>query len=374
MRDARLVASASLATALLIGCSNPVAPTYRIVATGYAERGAALTLTLLDGGSPVPASEVTWRAAPQTAISLQGGGVAKLTDTGEVTIYALVDASAATLPVHIALPPTIVFDLQDDGGSGNRDVYRVALDGQDLTRLTSGTADNEQPTATASTVVFTSYRTGHAALYSVAPKGGTEAPLSGAPTPASQATFSPDGTKLAFISPWGGLDHLWTSGADGTGAVVMSGSADYEAALQGSPTWAPNGDTIVVMSTEFGNPALVRLTLGADSEVPITKDTSTDLSPAWSPDAQTIAFASTRNGGLGVFLLNLPTGAIRVLTTASPASGEPAWLPDGRIVYTSNLNGTTQLRWVDPAHPDTGQVIPTPAGGNPHHAAVLPQG
>jgi Tol biopolymer transport system component len=370
----RASAVTCLIVAAVLGCSDPTASTsaYRIVATGYVERGNTLTLTLLDGASSMPASNITWSATPKTAVTVLPGGVAKLTDTGRATIYALAGGRVAVLPLHIAVPPTIVFDLQDDGGLGNRDVYRMTLDGQGLTRLTSGVSDNEQPTASATQVVFTSYRTGRAGLYAVSPGGGTETALSAAPMPASQAAFSPDGTELAFISPSAGLDHLWTSRADGSGAAVLSGSADYENALQGSPTWSPTNSTIAVMSTEFGNPALVRLTLGADSEIALTRDASTDLSPAWSPDGRTIAFASTRDGGLGIFLLPVSGGGITPLAGPSGANGEPAWLADGRIIYTSNLTGSTQLRWVDPAHPDSGQVIPTPVGGNPHNPKPLP--
>ncbi len=353
------------------GCGDPTAPAYRIVASGYLERGATLSLALLQGGTPVPIGNVAWTGSPASAVVILSGGVAQLTDTGAVTITARFRSNTTALPLRVAMPPTIVFDLQDSGGIGNRDVYRETLDGRDLTRLTSGTADNEQPTSSPTQVIFTSYRDGYAALYAVPVTGGTETRVTAAPAPAAQAALSRDGTKLAFISPSGGTDHLWTSAADGTGAAVVLGSSAFQGALQSNPTWSPAGDTLAVMSTEFNNPALVRITLGATQEVALTTGTTTDLSPAWSPDGQTIAFASTRNGTLGIFVLSVATDAVAPVTTTASPAGEPAWLSDGRMVFVYESGTSTQMQWIDPAHPDTSHVIATPSGGNPHHPSEL---
>jgi Tol biopolymer transport system component len=372
MRPIRTTVASVLLGIALSACADPTAPGYRIVTSGYVERGSTLSLSLLANGSPVPTSEVVWTATPAGTVTLLPGPIAKLTDTGAATISARMGPHTTMLVLHIAVPPTIVFDLQDSGGAGNRDVYRMTLDGAELTRLSSGTGDNEEATATADEVIFTSYRDGYAALYAVAPTGGTETRLSAAPVPASQPALSPDGTRLAFISPSGGFDRLWTSVSDGSQAAVVVGSEAFNSALQANPAWSPAGDTLAVMSTQFGNPALVRIAPGGGIEVPLTLDTATDLSPVWSPDGQTIAFASTRDGGLGVFLLAVLNGAVAPVTPAAGADGEPAWLSDGRIVYTSNLSGATQLRWMDPIGSDSAHVIPTPAGGDPHRASELP--
>jgi len=352
-------------------CADALAPAYRIATTGYVERGATLTLTLYDRGSQVSPAAVTWSGSPASVVTIQSGPSAVLVDTGAITISARVGSTTTVIGLHVVVPPTVAFDLQDSGGLGNRDVYRETLDGQGLVRLTSGTGDNEQPTVAASTVVFTSYRNGYAALYTVATTGGTETILAAAPAPASQAALSSDGTRLAFISPSGGIDHLWTAAADGSGAAVATGSAGFATALQASPTWSPAGDTVAVVSTEFGNAALVRLAIASGVESAFTNGATTDLSPAWSPDGSTIAFASTRDGDLGVFVLSVSSNAVTRLTPMPGTDGEPTWLHDGRIVYTSGIGGTTQLRWIDPAHPDTGHVIPTPAGSNPQHPVAI---
>jgi hypothetical protein len=362
---APLLVLGALATGVACGDNNPVAPSFHIAVAGYVERSGTATFTLLNHGTIIPDSALVWTASPANVATIDNSGQAHFADTGAVTITARLRTASTTLALHVGPPPTIVFDLQDSGGIGDRDVYRMALDGRALQRLTSPVADNEQPTIADSIVVFTSYRTGSPSLFQVPLAGGSETALT-SPVPASQGSLSRDGTHLAFIAPKTGFDHVWTSAANGSGATMVNGGTGYATALQETPSWGPSGDTLVFVTTQYGNPALARLAVASGVETQLTDGSSTDLSPAWSGDGHTIAFASTRDGALGVYLLTLATGAIQRATALTDTTGEPTWLPDGRLVYTSTVNGVTTLRWLDPTHPDSGHAIPTPAGGNPH--------
>lgn len=367
-----MIVLASLLITAAVGCGGgPTAPAaLRIAANGYLERGAIIALTALRNGTAVPAGSVVWSAVPASAMSILPTGVAQLTDTGVVTVTAHADSLTATLTVHIATPPTIVFDMQDSG-AGNRDVYRMALDGRDLQRLSSGAGDNVEPTVAGHAVVFTSYRDGYAALYTVPTTGGSESRLAAVPAPASQAALSSDGSRLAFISPVAGNQHLWTAAGDGSNPTQATGGPGFSSALQASPSWAPAGDTLVAVTTQYGNAAIARLAVATAAETPLTSGSTTDVNPAWSPDNQSIVFASTRDGDLALFALTLPGGSVRRLSAPAASHAEPSWLSDGRIVYTAGSGSSTQLRWMDPAHPDTGRLIPTIHGNDPRRATRL---
>lgn len=350
----------------LAACHNaPTAPTDSIAVTGFAERGASVTLTFLRGGAAVAAASVTWSAKPASAVTIAADGVARFSDTGTVVFTGQDGAVSASTTVHVKSPPVILFDLQDSGGLGNRDVYTVALDGTGLTQLTSGTSDNEQPVWAHGSVVFTSFRDGYAALYTAPLTGGTGTRIASIPAPSDQASVSADGTTLAFISPLGGTDHLWTSAIDGSNPVAATGSAGFSTAVEASPSWSASDDTLVVVTTQFGNAALARIAVAEGVETPVTDGSSTDVDPAWSPDGSTIAFISTRDGDVALFAVTIASGSIKRLSPNPANVADPGWLADGRIVFISATGSSTQLRWLDPAHPDTGTVIPTPAGGNP---------
>jgi hypothetical protein len=249
-----------LACVAVSACStSPTAPHDSIAVSGYVERGGTVTLSFQRGGTPAVPSSATWSATPASVMTIAAIGVAHLTDTGTVMITAHDGGSSASLALDVAAPPTILFDMQDSGGLGNRDVYSMTLDGEAITRLSSGTADNEQPASAGATVVFTSYRDGYATLYTVANTGGTETRLAGVPAPSAQAAVSADRSSIAFISPFNGADHLWTSAIDGSNATAATGGRGFSTALQASPNWSPSSDTLVVVTTQFGNASLTRL-------------------------------------------------------------------------------------------------------------------
>src|SRR2546425_10355524 len=91
---------------------------------------------------------------------------------GALALAALLPGCTASEAPRVVPPPVIVFDWLRNG---NRDIYRAALDGKDTVRLTSDPGDDQHPTERAGTVVFTSYRDGHAQLYAVAATGGRTA-------------------------------------------------------------------------------------------------------------------------------------------------------------------------------------------------------
>jgi TolB protein len=265
-------------------------------------------------------------------------------------------------------------DVGTGGALGDYDVYRESLDGAGLTRLTSGTADNVEPTAANGLVVFTSYRDGYPALYRVSLDGGTESRLAGLSGSAFQPALSPDGSHLAFIAQDSGLNKLWLAASDGSGAARRAASFGSPSAEEASPAWSPSGDSVVFVSTTFGNAAIVGLSASTDSAWGITDGTFTDVDPSWSPDGRSVVFASTRDGDLGIFVLTLATGQVVRVSPQPGNAGQPCWLADGRIVYTeesSTASGIiSQLNWADPSHPGVAHVIPAPAG-NPENAQPI---
>jgi Tol biopolymer transport system component len=376
---------AALATLAITlgGCESPsaLAPTAQspltITAQGRLERGATVELQVTRNGTPVNTGDVTWTTSAAGRVRLVQPDTAVLMDTGDVTIIAHVGIGNTTLTVHVAAPPAIVFAMHDvgtGGALGDYDVYRASLDGEGLTRLTSGTADNVEPTAANGVVVFTSYRDGYPALYRVSLGGGAESRLPGLAGSAFQPSLSPDGSHLAFIAPDSGLDKLWLAASDGSGAVRPTANAGSSSAEEASPSWSPSGGAVAFVSTTLGNAAIFGLAAATDSAWSFTDGTYTDVDPSWSPDGRSVAFASTRDGDLGIFVLTVATGQVTRVSPSPSNAGQPCWLPDGRIVYTeesSTASGIiSQLNWTDPSHPGVAHVIPTPAG-NPENAQPI---
>jgi hypothetical protein len=361
---------------LLAGChdgpSAPAKPTAVSVAvSGYIERSATVTLAASRGPTILPTDSVQWTATPGTLAKVLAGQQLQLLDTGTVTISAKVGDTTATTVLHVAAPPTIVFDMIDVNGSRTRTIFSMTLDGMALTRLASDTNENVRPTSSGGMVAYTSYRTGGPTLFTVSLAGGAETPLDSLPYPASEPALSFDGSHLAFVTSVSGNNKIWTSTASGRGAMAVTSGLGPNDVDEETPTWSPSGDSLVFVTTQYGNVGLVVLTLSSSTETPLGDGRTTDVDPAWSPDGKTLAFTSTRDGDVGIFLRVFSSGAVTRLTPAPGNDGEPTWLGDGRIVYASWVDPTAPaLEWIDPAHPSVVHAIPTPAGSAPAHPAA----
>jgi TolB protein len=381
----------ALAFALVVGTQNagcdssptdtidPVPDHGLIVeAAGRLERGLRLQLALIDtttadadpaGEPPVwtadPADAVEFLAVDDTAVRAEGGmpetlGTiqARLLRAGTVTITATAGERSGRLTLEVAAPPTVVFEMVR---GGNRDIYRAALDGGDLVRLTSGQHDNRSPTVGSGRVVFVSYRDGNGELYSVPLAGGAETRLTRTGPQEADPALSPDGKRLAYTNAATGVPKLWTAAADASEAAHATLGFGFAGSLEASPSWAPDGERLVFVSTTQGTADLFLYTRATGAVTPLLGTDAPEVEPAWSPDGEWIAFTSARAGQTDIFRLRVGTGEVEQLTNRQETDARPAWLADGRMVYIAWVDNVPRLRWLDPVDP--AMVHEVPLGG-----------
>lgn len=364
-----------LAIAGLLGCGDSAGPgeSLAIAIAGRAERSLTVALTASAGGTAVPDSQVTWSAEPAWAVTFLGNGAARLDSAGTVTIRAeaLIGDTVrrGTRGLAVAVPPTIVFDLLRDG---NRDIYRVELDGRNLVRLTTAAADDVDPTAAGGFLVFTSYRDGNAELYARSLAGGGETRLTDTAADEIQPALVPDGSGVSYAWDGSGVFRIWLADPDGSDPRAATAGFSLGGSVEASPAWAPGGGVLVFVSTTGGTADIYQVNPGGGEPEAVIAGAFAEIEPAWSLDGGALAFASDSTGDAELYLRHLPAGATIRLTERAGSDGEPAWLPDGRLVYTAFSGATTTLRWLNPE--DLASVIDVPIGpGNPRRpAAVLP--
>lgn len=359
-----------LAGGVATGCGGGAvvdnSPPATLVVTyeGRPERGLSIILRASgEDGETLAPGTVAWRVDPARAGSWRGDTL-DLEEAGKVKVTAEYDDEVGTLSLEIAAPPEILLDM---AVAGNRDIYRVALDGRGLERLTTHPAEDYDPTVAGGRIVFVSERDGNPELYSRPLTGGSETRLTRTSAAEKHPVLSPDGKRLAFVrgAP---LTRLFVADPDAGNPTRPDPTHGHDGTLEVAPAWSPDGRTLAFVSTAAGLPGI--FTWSGDKATLLEFSGDGDFEPAWSPDGRRIAFASNSSGDVELYVLDLETREIRRLTEREGSDGYPTWLPDGRIVYVAFTETTPELRWLDPEDPGVSYRIPLP--GEPGNPVALP--
>lgn len=236
----------------------------------------------------------------------------------------------------------------------------------------------------------------------ISTENGTARALTAADKRSWAPQFSPDGTRLAFLSNRSGADQIWMlslQGGEPTQLTFFKKGAS-------APRWSPDGKRIAFLSAggereepapgsetkserkKDDKPAVRVVTsvrhkedgrgyfqdrinhifvVASDGGEPtqVTDGADEDKSPAWSPDGTQLAFASNRTGDQSSDVLDIwtvPSDASsppRCLTKSNGSYDVPQWSPDGKRIA---LLGVPHLRQPGRA---TRVGLLSPEGGDP---------
>ncbi len=187
------------------------------------------------------------------------------------------------------------------------------------------------------------YPNGHPQLWKANLSTGKTTAFSGRGDLNTGASYSPDGSKIAFTQSHDGNPEIYVINTDGSGLKRLTRSEGIDT----SPVWSPDGKRIAFVSDRHGNPQIFVMDADGGNVERLTRQGNYNQTPAWSPRGDEIAFtARDERIVFDIFVVDVATKEIRRITQDQGQNEHPVWSPNGRmLMFSSDRRGKRSL-WV----------------------------
>jgi TolB protein len=158
----------------------------------------------------------------------------------------------------------------------------------------------------------------------------------------SSPSWSPDGRRLAIVLTYNANSQIYLIDADGSNLKPLIQSAHIDT----EPVWSPDGKSIYFTSDRGGRPQIYKVSSSGGEPQRLSFEGNQNFNPNVSPDGKMLSYVAQYEGRFRVVLHDLQTGQITKITDG-PFDDAPKFSPNGRVIlYSHKVKGSGELSTV----------------------------
>ena len=147
------------------------------------------------------------------------------------------------------------------------------------------------------------------------------------------AKWSPDSTKLAFISERDGNPEIYVMERDSLDALCENSGGNPKQIYRLTDTeedesdivWSPDGQRILFVSERDGNKEIYVMDYTGSNETRLTFNQKDDYDPIWGTDGTSVIFVSELDGDSDIFIMDTEGQSQQRITNNDAIDESPTW-------------------------------------------------
>jgi TolB protein len=266
-----------------------------------------------------------------------------------------------------------------DGSEWISEIWECDWDGASARQLTHDNSYSVTPVAIPhhssfnnDRFLYVSYKIGQPKIYLGSLKGGEGKRLIDLRGNQLLPAISLRRDKIAFICDAGGRTDLFLQPLNpATGEVGKPVQLySYPRATQASPTFSPDGSKIAFVSDKDGGMRIYTIPTSVSQKRPqavmLSKQNRENSCPSWSPDGTKLAYSAKTNGIRQIWIYDFSTGEETQLTSGAGNKENPCWASNSKhIVFNSTDSSNSELYIVNLNQPEAVKISRGP--GKKHY-------
>lgn len=257
-----------------------------------------------------------------------------------------------------------------DGSQWVSEIWECDWDGANARQITKEGSYSVSPVAIpqkADKFLYVSYKQGQPKIYLASTHEGVGKKIIDLRGNQLLPAISSQRDKIAFICDAGGRTDLFVQafhpekGEVGKPVQLFS----YPRSTQASPSFSPDGSKVAFVSDKDGSPRIYVIPstqVGKRAQPTlVTKQNSESSCPSWSPDGKKLAYSAKTSGVRQIWIYDFETKEEKQLTSGSGHKENPSWAPDSlHLVFNSTDAASSELYVVNLNQPEAIKISKGP--------------